>query len=665
MDPAGQQRAWHIAALGAFDAKQALSDIASRAGSSGFDSTSNLQIAAWDGSLRLLTDELAELIRLRPGAAKWSMLFEYEIPRRQRRIDIVLLADGAVIPIELKHGTAQFDRAAVWQAEDYALELRDFHEPSRDRPILPVLWATGSDAEARMIDGVALRVCCVGRTGLAAAICQQITSVADAAPAPMTAEAWDKGAYRPTPTIIEATQRLFAHHTVADISHSYADNLTETVSAIERAIQHARETQSRVICFVTGVPGAGKTLTGLAAAHAAQRATGAGEATAAYLSGNGPLVRVLREALARDSASRGGTKARAKQRAQTLVQNVHEFINEYAIKSPNAAPLEHVVVFDEAQRAWSAEKLTKRHPSLSRSEAALMLSIMERAHDWAVVVALVGGGQEIHTGEAGLEEWGRAVTASAVPWHVVVSPEALRGGSSVGSHRLFVQRQVERNVQEEPSLHLDVSVRSPRAKDLADWVNAVLDLQPEDAARSLSQIDGFRMGITRDLEAMRSWLRDAARGESRSGIIASSGNLRLRTYGLEVSPEFLNSCSLEHWFLGPRSDVRASSALEIAMTEFKVQGLELGYCGVCWGDDLTINSKQAWDSRRFKGTKWLAVRNEIDCQYLLNKYRVLLTRAREGMVIFVPRGDSSDPTREPARLDRTANYLRQCGLVEV
>lgn len=655
-------RAWHITRLDHFERNAALADLAARSAVSGFASTSNLQIASWDGTLQLLESEIRSLIGRQPNAAGWHLLLEYEIPRRQRRIDAVLIAGPVIVVIELKHGTDRFDRAAVWQAEDYALELRDFHGGSRERVIIPVLWATGSSSSAVTIRGAAMSVRCVGNTSLAAAILEQVRQVVPDNATAIDVIAWDSGEYRPTPTIIDATQRLFAGHGVADISHAYADNLDATVRAIGLEVERARGQGLRTICVVTGVPGAGKTLTGLAAAHAAQRSSPT-DAAAAYLSGNGPLVMVLREALARDGARQGATLAKARKGASTLIQNVHEFVREHAINKPAAAPRERVVVFDEAQRAWHAAQMAKRHPSLQRSEPALMLDIMSRCPGWSVIVALVGGGQEIHTGEAGLEEWGRAIVSAETRWRVVASPEVLRGGPSVGAHRLFERDPEHLDVLADRSMHLDVSVRSPRARHLAEWVNAVLELRPHDAAAAIRQIDGFRIGMTRDLDAAKSWLRDATREESRCGLLSSSGNLRLRAYGHEVAPDFLKACALDRWFLDPATDVRSSSALEIVMTEFKVQGLELDFTGLCWGDDLTVGTDGSWDMRRFSGARWQRINDEWKRRYMLNKYRVLLTRAREGMVLFVPPGDAKDPTRDPSRLDRTAEFLRECGLV--
>jgi hypothetical protein len=642
----------------------ALGRLTNRSSGSGFASTSNLQISAWTDELAVLRREIDELVRLVPDSRDWTLLLEYEIPRRQKRIDAVLLTNSQVFSIELKLGSSRFERADRWQAEDYALDLRDFHLASRGHPVIPVLVATKAQTLAEPLPGADLPVHCVGADGLAERIAQLAERFTEPGELPLDPQAWDASAYSPTPSIIQATQQLFSTHTVANLSHTYADNLDATVAAIDEAVRIAQSRQQHTICFVTGVPGAGKTLAGLAAVHAGA-STGSDEVRGAYLSGNGPLVRVLREAVALDAASRSGTKEEARRRTETLIQNVHEFLEEYGVKQPGLAPDENIVIFDEAQRAWNAKKLSARHASIEASEPALMLDIMSRKPSWAAVVALIGGGQEIHTGEAGLEEWGRALAGTTEPWRVVASPEVIVGGESVASHRLFEEAPPHHiELVEAASMHLSVSVRSPRARHLAEWVNAVLELRPDDARESLARVHGFRIGLTRSLDAARAWLRDAARGEFRAGLLASSGNLRLRTHGLEMSPDFLNKYPLEHWFLAPSDDFRSSHSLEVAMSEFKVQGLELDLVGLCWGDDLTVSETAGWEMRNLRGASWTQIRDSDSTNrgYLLNKYRVLLTRAREGMVIWVPRGSAADPTRDPARLDRTASHLLSAGV---
>lgn len=668
VDPvAPPRRAWAATRLIDFDSHALLRDLAVRAPDAGYGPLISDQMRAWALELEYLGEVVHELLAREPATRDWTLLFEYEIPRRQRRVDKVLLAGGVIVVMEFKIGATRFDRSAVWQAEDYALDLRDFHAESQGRPIVAFVVATGVDtpptgADAPFAPGVQH----VGRRGLASRILEVVARYADSEPPSIAPEAWDASAYRPTPTIIEAAQRLFAGHTVRDLSHAYADNLRGTVNAVSEAIEFARVHRERVICFVTGVPGAGKTLAGLVAVHDPDVARG-GDDRAAFLSGNGPLVRVLREALIRDATSRGMERRSAEHRAKLLIQNVHMFVEEYGVRDAASSPPERVIVFDEAQRAWDARKLRKRHRALAISEPALVLQAMGRVPDWCVVVALVGGGQEIHSGEAGLEEWGRALAGSEHRWRVKVADDILRGGPAVAGHCLFDGPAPDSvRLDLDQRMHLGVSVRSPRALRIAEWVNAVLALKPTAARAAVSGLRNFRLGLTRELEDARRWLRDAGREDRRAGLLASSGSMRHRAYGLEMAPEFHRAYPIAAWFLGAQDDVRSSHALEVAMREFECQGLELDYVGLCWGDDLTIRATDAeWSMREFRGAAWRNVTEARKREYLVNKYRVLMTRAREGLVIWVPRGDTRDPTRDPKRLDRTAEYLLDCGLTEV
>ena len=469
---------------------------------------------------------------------------------------------------------------------------------------------------------------------------------------------WESSPYRPSPSIIEAAEELFAGHAVREIAHAHSDNLTLTARALTDAIHRARDRGRRTICFVTGVPGAGKTLAGLNSVHdpSVRSLTGT---SSVFLSGNGPLVRIVRAALARQPRA-GLTKQERARRASAFIQNVHTFIEQYGIDRPNETPCERVVVFDEAQRAWNAEKMRKKYPA---SEPRMLLEIMERCADWCAVTALVGGGQEIHEGEAGLAEWGRALAASPKAWNVVVSPEILAGGASLAGSRLFESAVPEDlNVHRESLLHLAVSQRSYRAQAITEWVNHLLDGEADSARDVASGCREFPIALTRSLATARSWLRERTRGEHRPGLVTSSGNARARAYGIEVSSEFRHGYPFEFWFLAPPSDVRSSFQLEVAATEFECQGLEVDWTCVCWGDDLCRQAgTEEWVYRRFRGNRWIRVRRDINRRYLLNKYRVLLTRAREGTVLWVPPGADDDPTRDRSLMDATAEYLHRAG----
>ncbi|WP_083423155.1 DUF2075 domain-containing protein [Stigmatella aurantiaca] len=665
--PALQPRAWlrvQLRDYGKTSDEEKLGQLSAGVEASGFVTQYTEQFRTWRESFSILAEALPLLMSKHPAAAEWTLLLEYPIPRRQKRIDAVILAGTVILVLEFKVGAKRFARSDMWQAEDYALDLRDFHEASRGRPIVPILVATEAPApsEGRSWDST-FQVHHANQKTLPHTVLRVALQAARAEASPIDAAEWEASSYRPTPTIVEAVQHLFAGNTVRNLSHAYADNLTATVDALAAESRAAQAQSLRTICFVTGVPGAGKTLAGLAAVHEPS-VSGGTEGHAAFMSGNGPLVRVLREAIVRNQLRRGVRRGELERKSELLIQNVHEFIEEYGVKNRSSYPHEHVIVFDEAQRAWHADKVGSRHKDVQQSEPAMVLESMARVPHWCVVIALVGGGQEIHSGEAGLEEWGRALKASPVPWRVVVSPEVLSGGTAVAQHFLFdAEPPPHLQVVSVPSMHLSVSVRSPRAQRIAEWVNAVLTLDEERARRAIQEISGFRMALTRDLSVARAWLKDSCRGDRRPGLLASSGSLRHRAYGLELTPGFLDAFPVENWFLDGASDVRSSHCLEVAMTEFKCQGLELDYVGLCWGDDLTVQeSRLAWDMRTFKGNGWRRVNRETAQQYLLNKYRVLLTRAREGLVVWVPPGSADDPTREPGRLDRTAAFLERCGV---
>lgn len=441
---------------------------------------------------------------------------------------------------------------------------------------------------------------------------------------------WDHGEYSPTPTIVEAARILYQGQNVSEITrcHAGAENLTRTSSAIMRAIEQARREERKLICFVTGVPGSGKTLAGLNIVH--NRGLHEGS-IGVFLSGNGPLVKVLTEALARDNSART-TSAIAESRRQvsTFIQNVHRFIDaHYTSTSP---PPDRVVVFDEAQRAWNRDQSLRKF-NRNASEPEIMLSIMNRHRGYAVIVALVGAGQEINTGEAGLREWGRALADQFRDWTVFVSPFGVANAAGEDTDSLFPTRPDGICICNDDALHLDVSLRSYKAQAVSDFVEHVLSLKAEKARSMLSSCDGFSIVMTRDLHKARSWLKSRQRGSRRIGLVASSSGRRLRAYGLDVRAEL----DVENWFLNSQNDVRSSFYLETPATEFGIQGLELDWTGVCWEIDLVPNVRN-WCTRAFRGTHWHTIRNAATSRYLLNKYRVLLTRAREGMIVWVPKG---------------------------
>ena len=675
------------------------------------------QLSAWHLQLPVLRAALA-------GLEKGTQLFseekscvpfspwihlEFDIPRLGRRVDAVLVLPECVIPIEFKVGAKKFERLDMEQAWDYGLDLKNFHAPSHAAPIFPILCATeASDSDRRWkpphADGVRPPFRCSGES-LGRAIRLALESVTAAAihPATINPAEWGTGAYSPTPTIIEAARSLYARHTVHDITRSDAGavNLAATSECIERIITDAKARGRKAIVFVTGVPGAGKTLVGLNVATRHGRETDT--AHAVFLSGNGPLVAVLREALARDeyerirltgSAIRKGT---CRNKVQAFIQNVHHFRSD-TLRSP-AAPADHVVVFDEAQRAWDARQLAsfmkrkKGIPGFTQTEPDILLSALDRHADWAVVVCLVGGGQEINTGEAGISAWLESLRSVFPAWDVFISPHLTDSeyAASGALARLTESRAKTEaktvpatiftsgvttpldpakmvagtlfagTISTDPSLHLSTSMRSFRAENVSRFVKALLDGEA-DLGRDLFAAfrEQYPIVLTRSMRAARRWIRKQRRGTERAGLVASSSAQRLKPHAIDIRVDI----DPVHWFLSPAKDTRSSLYLEDAATEFQVQGLELDWTIVTWDADLRWSGDD-WSYHSFRGAKWTDVKKPERRQYLKNAYRVLLTRARQGMVIFVPPGAKRDRTRSPAFYEGIYDYLTGMGVAQV
>ena len=418
-------------------------------------------------------------------------------------------------------------------------------------------------------------------------------------------------------TIIEAAERLYGGHSVREISHNYAENLNRTTDMLAAVILDAKQYKKRVICFVTGVPGAGKTLTGLNVVHDPSIRSRQGP-SGIFLSGNGPLIKVVQKALLINQQCSGHRREEAKREISAFIKNVHQFLRHYR-EHHAEVPYENVVVFDEAQRAWNQEQM-QRKQGVGISESAELLSVMERLPNWSVIVALVGGGQEIFLGEAGLEAWGKAVVEAQERWTIVASPEVVQGGESVAGHRLFSDAPpTTLDIRHEPLAHLSVNVRSHRAQQITQWVNEVIAYNPAGAQVHFPDSREFPLVMTRDLETAREWLRvrSGCDPATRCGLVATSGDQRFRAYGLENSTGFRGDFSFENWFLSPREDVRSSCMLEVPATEFECQGLELDWVGVCWGGDLTPSAdRTGWDYRKFRGAGWQNCHSGIEQAYI-------------------------------------------------
>lgn len=595
------------------------------------------------------------------------VFFEFSIPRMGKRADVILVLNGLIFVLEYKVGTAHYDNQSILQTTDYALDLKNFHEGSHDKTIIPILVSTNAEERSPELiyseDHVA-NVLCANKETLGEIISYCIRSSSRQAFDPVE---WSHSIYKPTPTIVEAAQALYRGHHVDEISRSDAGaiNLSHTNQTISEIIENTKHRGEKSICFMTGVPGAGKTLAGLNIVSC--RTNADEEEHAVFLSGNGPLVDVLREALAIDEVTRSKedpalntvTMGDARRKAWSFIQNIHHFRDDNL--RTDMPPIEKVVVFDEAQRAWNKNQTSKfmkekrAITDFDMSEPDFLLSVMNRHEGWCTVICLIGGGQEINVGEAGLGGWAEALRDHYSDWNVYCSENLLEPEYSSDEDINQLLNAVD--AKKTPNLHLSVSLRSFRAENLSNFVNALLCFDHENINRLRFLIEDYPIYLTRSLDVARDWLRRQARGSERAGLVASANARRLKPLGINVKER----ADPKNWFLKDKNDIRSSSFLEDVATEFDIQGLELDWIGVCWGADLRFN-EDTWSMNKFSGSKWQNVNAEERRRYLLNAYRVLLTRARQGMVIFVPEGDENDHTRLPEFYDTSFEYLRSLNI---
>lgn len=638
-----------------------------------------------------------------------EIIFEYAIPRLGKRIDVVVLLRSIVFAIEFKAGEDAYLQSAVEQVMDYALDLKNFHLASRHRTIVPILVATeakNSSHELRfsVYDDHIYNPLLTNADNLGRLI-GEVLEREQAKPSSMDEFVdWAISRYAPTPTIIEAASALYQSHSVEDITRHEAAGaaLEETTRFVLDVINHSKEHGEKSICFVTGVPGAGKTLVGLNVAIQqsikAENDPDGERNLAVYLSGNGPLVKVLTAALAKDKQKRENEKGRkynitdAKREVSQFIQIIHRYRGNMLAKiklpitdgkleidetksiahhTAGHGEVEHVAIFDEAQRSWDLEHLAgwlarggsrggmKKVPDFPMSEAEFLIWSLDLRKDWAVIVCLVGGGQEINTGEAGIGEWIRAVNETFPDWKVYLSKHLTDKEYAEGYVAELVGKNP--NAQQVEQLHLAVSMRSFRAESLSNFVHYVLDRDVE-RAKVLYQSfkNKYPVVLTRDLDKAKTWLEEKARGSERYGLVVSSQAYRLKPLAIDVRLQ----PDIESWFLADKTDVRSSLFLEDAATEFDIQGLELDWTCLVWDGDFRY-TPNGWDHNAFRGSKWMKIRQKEAQSYQLNAYRVLMTRARQGMIICVPEGKLEDHTRQPEFYDGTYEYLKSIGLEEI
>ena len=648
----------------------------------------DLQKNAWIKQITILKDTLQNI-------ENGQIYFEFSIPRMGKRVDNILIINDLIFVIEFKVGDNQYQKHSIEQLVDYCLDLQNFHEGSHHEKLIPVLISTKAEpiVNSFTISGNLFDPIKANHQNLSEVITKALLlsnkkqiNVID----------WENSIYKPTPTIIEAAQALYKGHNVKEISRHDAGaiNLSKTTNCINDIIETAKRENKKSICFLTGVPGAGKTLAGLNIANERMKADG--DEHAVFLSGNGPLVDVLREALARDLVENWKNSIREKQSiykvinndeklnqatkeellekinsgkitkniamlaVKSFIQNIHHFRDDN-LKTAKA-PVEKVVVFDEAQRAWAKEQVSafmkrkKGVEDFNMSEPEYLISVMDRHKNWCTIICLIGGGQEINTGEAGVSEWLSSLKNNYPHWDIHYSNLISTDNNYLSDIEL--RDWIQSIATEKHELHLSVSLRSFRSEKISELMHEILEANQKRATTLIEEIkNDFPIFITRDLITAKKWLRTQAKGSERIGIVASSGGRRLRPVGIDVK----NEISAPNWFLNNSDDIRSSYYLEEIATEFDIQGLEIDWVCLAW--DINYYFKNGkWNCQYFSGTKWQNIHNENDKTYLQNAYRVLLTRARQGLIIYIPEGDDLDQTRPKTLYDSIFNYFKSCGI---
>lgn len=618
------------------------------------------QSDAWENQIQQLQR------RLEVCGMEGDIIFEYDIVRLGKRIDVILLIRHMVFSLEFKNGKDVFTAQDAQQAEDYAIDIKNFHKESEDLYVCPILIATDAPkyCKPQLVGHYPDKQIYLQRENIETLIPKvaELTGLYGSDDE-IDFEKWFNSPYHPTPTIIAAAVEAYTTHDISEIANSEAgqSDIDSCEAEIERVIDYARSNKKKCVCFVTGVPGAGKTLVGLdIVARNLHKGT---DNLSVYLSGNGPLVEVLREALKKSVKEKKQLNRNTEASINALIQS------SFAFKKDNARtaipPVEKILIFDEAQRVWNEQKMSSKHkndPDMSVSEPKLLYKIMDRHKDWAVMICLVGLGQDIYDGEVGINEWFRCGIEDFPQWELFYSPSIFAQTEDKDIDEGMISNSPRCHMYQ--ALHLKTSVRSFRADKQCQFVDNLLDNNPGATKKVYEEISSkYPVYVTRDVSKAKAWARGQVRGSQRCGMLACSSAQRLKPEGIYVPTEI----DVKNWFLAPSNDLRSSNMMEVVASEFKVQGLEIDWAVVCWDADLRRKNDKEWDHYSFRGTKWVKRNKAEQKRYLVNSYRVLLTRARQGMVIFVPNGvnEEDDPTRNSKFYDGVFNYLKSCGIREL
>lgn len=663
-------RSYYSASLPQFLAEDSASILGTIVKNSSLQHITDLMSYSWESEIEILKNQFKNF-------SDGHIIFEYVIPRVGRRIDVVFLFQNIVFLLEFKVG--ENESGAYDQVLDYALDLKNFQQESHDKLLIPITVITDAKEKDFSFDVYSDKIAkpLFATKNSLGEIIQKVAEMYTEPP--FDYQSWENSIYLPTPTIIEAARSLYENHSVDDIARTdaTAQNLTRTTKAINEIIERSKKNKEKSIVFVTGVPGAGKTLVGLNLAT--ERHNFKTEEHAVFLSGNHPLVAVLQEALARDLIKRENLKGTQEEKKEALrkissfIQIIHRYRDDF-IGNDNP-PTERILIFDESQRAWTHSKIKsfmqrrKRIKDFPCSEPEFLISTADRLDGWSVIICLVGGGQEIDTGEAGIQEWFESLGRRFKHWKVYTSKRINDQNYSWG--KSWDEMMQDLCVEYNEDLNLATSMRSFRNESVSEFVEFLLqaDLQKakECYQKLTNQNKPFPIYITRDIKTAKQWVREKSRASERYGLLASSTAARLKADGVYYAKD-RKSISPECWFLNGKDDIRSSYFMEIVASEFETQGLELDYALIAWDADLRIE-KGRWKhfklSTRISPPNWSSIQSVNNIKYLTNTYRVLLTRARQGFVIFIPSGNATDATRLPKFYDGTYNFLKSIGIPEL
>ena len=630
----------------------------------------HLQKGAWLNQIKILQKYLKD--------KKGYIIFEYVLSRVNMRIDVVLLMDDVVYSLEFKNNETEFLPDDIDQADGYGYALKNFYEANRDKYVVPILVATKAP-DCECSEGADLGIDKL--FSLFKANINKMEQYIDLIRNKYGSEVitnerefedWIKSPFKPNPTIIQSARSIYMNNQVDDFFRFDAgeENLKVTEHTVEYIVKDAKDNKKKIICFVSGVPGAGKTLVGLDLAGKTRNNTDNGLPEAVFFSGNGPLIKVLTEALGRDAYKQNTEKFKSKNQAVTnvksFIQDLHAFKLD-VVSSKQKVVDENVLIFDEAQRVWDEEKLTswlKEKKANSKyygvSEADLLLDIF-KDKDWGVIVALVGLGQDIHVGENGLDVWFKSLLEKHQDWDIRLSQEIFSQSADDIKNYADSLLNLPR-VKDCPGLYLRTSIRSPRAKNLSEFAEDLLNNRPEKAKEALAKFNNYPICITRDLNLAESFLLANTKRKERCGKLISSNGRQLKNESHKFDE--INKFHFADWMLNT-SGRDSSNSLVYATTEFNIQGLEIDWSLLGWDMDMYYHNGQ-WYTQRMYTPKFFQVSSDALKKHILNSYRVLLTRARKGIVIYIPRKDDyPDKYGINKYYDSTYEYLKSCGIKDL